>query len=302
MEKRILGKTGLPVTVLGYGAMELRNLDGAEAARVLNAVLDSGITYVDTSPDYGPSEAYIGQAIARRRHEFYLASKCGCNIDAHGKGQEPGHIWSREKLIENLETSLRLLQTDHLDVWQLHGPRPDELDGGRLGPVIETMQQLKQQGKVRFIGISFKNGRAGDELHPAGYGWKYGPEFIQWGVFDLMQMVYGGLVRTGENVITQAAQAGLGMVIRGVVKRYFANYDELFEKAGLDDLRAAGDSRNAFLIRFALTHPGLSTCIIGTKSVEHLQENVRAASAGRLADDVYREAKRRLDAAGRVAQ
>jgi len=162
-----LGKTGLAITALGYGAMELRSLDEAAAARVLNAVLDSGITYVDTSPDYGPSEVYIGKAIAHRRHEFFLASKCGCNIDRDGRGMEPGHIWSREKLLDNVETSLRLLKTDHLDVWQLHGPRPDELEGGRLGAVVETMQQLKRQGKVRFIGLSFKNGRAGDELHPA---------------------------------------------------------------------------------------------------------------------------------------
>jgi len=117
----------------------------------------------------------------------------------------------------------------------------------------------------------------------------------------MLQMVYGGLVRTSEKVIAQAAGAGLGLVIRGVVKRYSANYDELFEKAGLDALRQGGESRNAFLIRFALTHPGVSTGIIGTKSVEHLAENVRAASAGKLADDVYREAKRRLDTAGIVA-
>ena len=97
MEKRILGNTELLVTALGYGAMELRLIEEVrEAKRLLNAVLDSGINYIDTSPDYGLSESYIGKTIAHRRQEFYLATKCGCNIDQHGKPLDPSHLWSRE--------------------------------------------------------------------------------------------------------------------------------------------------------------------------------------------------------------
>ncbi len=71
MEKRKLGNTDLPITALGYGAMELRLVgEQQEATRLLNAVLDGGINYIDTSPDYGPSEAYIGNAIAHRRSEY----------------------------------------------------------------------------------------------------------------------------------------------------------------------------------------------------------------------------------------
>ena len=82
MEQRQFGKTGLNVTVLGYGAMELRHplVDDAQAERLLNAVLDAGITFIDTAPDYGPSEDYIGKCIAHRRDEYVLATKCGCNI------------------------------------------------------------------------------------------------------------------------------------------------------------------------------------------------------------------------------
>ena len=89
--KRKLGRTGLNVTVLGYGAMELRGpgagvrngkpLAPGQADKVLNTVLDSGINFIDTSLDYGVSEESIGRALAHRRNEYVLASKCGCNID-----------------------------------------------------------------------------------------------------------------------------------------------------------------------------------------------------------------------------
>jgi aryl-alcohol dehydrogenase-like predicted oxidoreductase len=301
MEKRKLGNTNLSVTALGYGAMELRGLNEAESARLLNGALDGGINYVDTSPDYGLSESYIGKTIAHRRSEFYLATKCGCNVDAQGKRLDPGHIWSREHLLWNIENSLRLLKTDYVDVWQLHGTLPGEMPGGRADPAIQTMQDLKKQGKVRYIGISLKNGGADDPLYPAGYG-KYISELAQLGVFDVMQVVYGGLTRRNELLITYAAGKGIGMIIRGVIKRYHGNYDELFEKAGLDALRESGECRNSFLIRFALCHPAISTFIIGTKNLAHLTENIQATAKGKLADDVYDEAKRRLDAIGVVAE
>ena len=231
MEKRKLGNTGLATTALGYGAMELRHVGGSEAARLLNAVLDGGINYVDTSPDYGPSEAYIGQTIAHRRSEYYLATKCGCNIDAAGKGLEPPHVWSRQKLLENIENSLRLLKTDYVDVWQLHGPEPGELPGGKSDEVIQTLMDLKRQGKVRYIGMSFRNGKSSEAWYPAEYALNYSGEFMAWSVFDVMQMVYGGLTRRNEKVITRAAEQGIGTIIRGVVRKYRDNYDALFVRA-----------------------------------------------------------------------
>ena len=88
LPKRELGRSGLQVTMLGYGAMELRgpprgrDTTEAQAETILNAVLDAGINYIDTSIDYGVSEERIGRYIAHRRHEYYLASKCGCLVGA----------------------------------------------------------------------------------------------------------------------------------------------------------------------------------------------------------------------------
>jgi aryl-alcohol dehydrogenase-like predicted oxidoreductase len=303
MEKRNLGNTGLSVTALGYGAMELRmaGVDEQEATRLLNIVLDNGINFIDTSPDYGMSETYIGQAIAHRRDEFYLASKCGCNVDQYGKSFDPGHVWTRQQLLHNIESSLRLLNTDHIDVWQLHGLSPGDLVGGKNDEVIKTMQELKQQGKIHAIGLSFRNGGQGEELYPAGFGYRDIKEFLSWDVFEVIQTVYGGLTRLNETTISQAAQQGIGMIIRGVVKNYEENYDALFTQAKLQELCDPGETQSSFLIRFALNHPGLSTMIIGSKNAEHIAANVRAAQKGKLSNDTYEEAKRRLDAAGIVA-
>jgi aryl-alcohol dehydrogenase-like predicted oxidoreductase len=300
MERRTLGNTDLAVTALGYGAMELRQpgVDQEEAAYLLNTVLDGGLNYIDTSPDYGLSETYIGHAIAHRRDEFFFATKCGCNVDEHGKPFDPGHVWSREQLLRNVEHSLRLLKTDYIDVWQLHGMSPADLAGGKHDDVIKTMQDLKQQGKVRALGLSFRNGGPGDKLYPAGFGYRDLKEFLTWDVFEVIQIVYGGLTRLNEMAIAQAAQEGVGMIIRGVVKHYEKNYDALFAQANLQELCDHGETQSDFLIRFALNQPGLSTMIIGSKNADHITANIRAAQKGKLPGDVYEEAKRRLDAIG----
>jgi aryl-alcohol dehydrogenase-like predicted oxidoreductase len=298
MEKRIFGRTGMQVTVLGYGAMELRHLNQADAGTILNAVLDQGINYIDTSPDYGPSESYIGSTIAHRRSEYFLASKCGCNIDETGKGQSPAHVWSRAQLNKNIENSLRLLKTDYLDVWQLHGTLPTEVPGGRSDETIQALQEIKASGKVRWIGLSYKNGGAGDPLFPDGYTHAYIRHFLDLGVFDMMQVVYGGMVRRNETAIHTAAGLGLGIVARGVVKQYQPDFPERFVKAGLAELCQPGENMSQFLLRFALSHTGIGTMIIGTRSADHLALNVVAAGAGRLSAEVYQEAGRRLSAAG----
>ena len=128
LPKRELGRTGLEVTMLGYGAMELRgpprarDISEAQAETILNAVLDSGINYIDTSIDYGLSEERIGRYIGHRRDEYYLASKCGCLVGAPPapRGDRSPHVFTPENIIAGVEQSLRRMQTDHLDVVQFH--------------------------------------------------------------------------------------------------------------------------------------------------------------------------------------
>ena len=122
LSKKTLGRTGVEVTTLGFGAMELRGgnrgpaLSDEDAGKLLNLVLDSGINFIDTSIDYGLSEERIGKYISHRRDEYFLASKCGCVVD----GQQGEHDHTARNIRHGVENSLRRLQTDHLDLVQFH--------------------------------------------------------------------------------------------------------------------------------------------------------------------------------------
>jgi len=295
MEKRVLGRTGLSVTALGFGAMEIRGprvwsgrpVTDEEAARILNAVLDAGINFIDTSYDYGRSEELIGKYISGRRQEYYLATKCGCTLVDCGDHDETPHVWTRENLLHNIDTSLKRMKTDYVDVLQLHGPTVAQAEEGAL---VDVLKEIQKSGKARWIGISSYLPNL--------------PAFIASGDFDTFQIPYSGLEREHESYITEAAESGAGVIVRGGVGQGEpgvgrGNVDRwaLWERAKLDELREEGESRTAFLLRFTLSHSGLSTTIVGTKNVAHLEENVKAARRGALAPDVYAEAKRRLDEA-----
>ena len=130
LPKKTLGRTGLEVTQLGYGAMEVRGkriwggrpCTDEQADTILNAVVDAGINFIDTANDYGKSEMYIGQFLADRRDEYYLATKCGCHMQFAGDHDETPHIWTRENIMRNISDSLMKMRTDYVDVLQLHNP------------------------------------------------------------------------------------------------------------------------------------------------------------------------------------
>ncbi len=297
---RILGRTGLEVTTLGYGAMSLddrfgRTVSAEEASTVLNAVLDAGINFIDTSPDYGPSEEFIGHAIAHRRSEYVLATKVGCPVDVD-EG-ETGHVYTPRNIVAAVEQSLRRMRTDHLDVVQFHGsPARDVLEANGA---IETLDALRRDGKVRFFGSSGTIPNIDGQLAV--------------GVFDEFQIPYSALQREHEEHITRAASAGAGTVIRGGVARGGPAEDKAWdvrrlpevaperprstwEQARLDAL-IDGMSRMEFMLRFTLSHPDLHTTIVGTANLDHLAANCAVARLGPLPEDLYAEAKLRLDAA-----
>ena len=296
LAKKTLGRTGLEVTQLGYGAMEVRGTriwggrpcSPQQADTILNAVIDTGINFIDTANDYGTSELYIGRYLAERRDDYFLATKCGCHMQFAGDHDETPHIWTRENLLRNISDSLQKMQTDYVDVLQLHNPAVDVTEEGKL---VDILNELRDAGVVKHIGCSSTS------PHLATY--------IDWGVFDVFQIPYSALERRHENLITAAGEAGAGIIIRGGVARGepgsgLGNTDRwaIYEKANLDDLREEGESRTAFLLRFTLSHPHCHTTIVGTLNPDHLRENVAIAERGSLPADVYAEAKDRLDAAG----
>src|SRR5215471_7214800 len=149
IETRPLGRTGSDVTILGYGAMELRGrprgpaIADEDAGRLLNAVLDSGINLVDTSVDYGRSEELIGRYIGHRRDEFFLASKCGCPLEPPTEVPPPyPHDYRPANVRAAVERSLARLGTDRLDLVQVHmSPSNATL---AENDVIETLYALQQ--------------------------------------------------------------------------------------------------------------------------------------------------------------
>ena len=294
MEKRLLGRTGLEVSVLGFGGMELQHCNLNEAKELLNCSIDNGINYVDTSPEYINSEELIGKAIAHRRNEYILATKCGDNLTGVG----PKYIFDRETCLSNLDRSLKLLKTDYIDVWQLHAVMPEYIANGQADDVIKCMEEVKKAGKVRFLGVTIKNGMGNEELYPSGFGYKGIKEFMNWDVLDVIQIVYGGLTRQSEIRIQDAYEKGKGIVARGIIKKYKSFYDDLYEKSNIQELFEEGETRTDFLIRYALTHKAITCAIIGTKNKEHMLSNIKAANKGVLAESVYEEAKKRLNKVG----
>jgi len=304
LPKRILGRTGLPMTTLGFGALELRGmvagvgrpLTPGQPERILNAVLDAGINYIDVAVDYGEAEGHIGRCIASRRQEFFLASKCGCPLDVtkftpsertrFGVPLPRLHDYSRKNIIDAVHQSLERMQTDYLDIVQFHfSPARAVLEHEGA---IETLHDLQRTGKIRFLGCS--------SILP------HLTEHIAMGVFDVLQIPYSALQPEHEAAITAAAKAGAGIVIRGGVARGepgagqgSTNVWQPWEKARMDEL-LEGMSATEFILRFTITNPDVHTAIVGTLNPAHLHENITAVLQGPLPASVYNEAKRRLAA------
>jgi len=299
---RPLGRTQAEVTILGYGAMELRGaprgpeISDQDAGRLLNAVLDGGINLIDTSPDYGRSEELIGRYVGHRRDEFFLASKCGCLLELPTDVPPPyPHDYSPANVREVVERSLQRLGTEHLDLVQVHmSPSRATLEQNHT---VQTLQELRDEGKVRFIGIS------GTLPHL--------PDHLAMNVFDVFQIPYSAVQRDHENLITEAAEAGAGTLIRGGAARGAASEEKNWragpltqqpglgqrnwETSGVEDLLADADmSTMEFVLRFTLSHPGLSTTIVGTANPAHLATNIVTAEKGPLPADLYEEAKKRF--------
>ncbi len=304
IETRPLGRTGADVTVLGYGTRELRGqplgpaINDQEAGRLLNAVLDGGINLIDTSIDYGRSEELIGMYLANRRDEYFLTSKCGCPVGEPPVGAKPPfpHDYRPGNIRAGIEQSLSRLDTDRLDLLQVHqSPSRTQMVAD---DTVETMLALRDEGKIRFLGMS------GTLPHL--------PDHIAMDVFDVFQMPYSAVQREHEDLITAAAVAGAGTLIRGGAARGGPAEDKdwrqvpfglsagegqrRWESSGVEDL--LGDmTRIEFVLRFTLSHPGLSSTTVGTSKINHLHANVAVAERGPLPPELYEEAKRRLQPA-----
>lgn len=278
---RVLGRTGLKVSEIGLGALEVGRpwgirsdsdpgLPPSESAahEFLNSTLDSGVNLIDTAAAYWASEERIGRFLSQRRDEYVLATKWGEWCDENGSVYD----YTPAAMSSFLEKSLLNLQTDVIDLYQIHsGP----LDVIRSDDVIAAMVTAKEQGKIRYTGVSC----AAREAVAA----------IESGHFDAIQISYSLLDRTmEEQVLPLARQHNVGVIVKDglAAGRLTSKIDRLGEDhadikrkvSRLRDLaREWGMSLPEMSLRFVLSNQSVSSVIAGTRSSAHLQENLKAA-------------------------
>ena len=304
----IMGRTGIEVTRLGYGTWEIEGrIEGNPLSRpvtekhvslMLNTALDSGMNIIDTADCYGHAEEFIGRSVSHRRDEFVIATKCGCNWRGRSRNTPPKQF-TRVSVFKNIDRSLRRLKTDHVDFLQLHNPRSAQVEDNDL---IDALLEVKRQGKTRWIGMS------SDMPHL--------PPLAAFDELDVFQLGYQPMQRESEDWIRKLGE-DRGIIIRSRAAKGQPHYEgtlaynqgriasgagtwEHFDRAKLDELRDEGDSRIAFMLRYTISLPQAHTVVVGTLSLDHMEENVRAVRRGPLPPDTLAEANRRLEALGHV--
>lgn len=288
MEKRRLGKTDMEVSVLGFGGAEI-GYEGATAETVenlLNSALDAGLNVIDTAECYESSEELIGNTVNHRRNEFYLFTKCG---HPRGVGSED---WSIDSILESIERSLRRLQTDRVDLVQLHSCSESVL---KKGDAITALQTARERGYTRFIGYS------GDS-RAARFA-------VQAGVFDTLQ--------TSINIADQeaidltvplATEKQMGVIAKRPIANaawktghkpmdsYQHTYWDRLRKLDYDFIRGrALEHSISHALRFTLSVPGVHTAIVGTTKPERWQQNAKLLEGGALSASDFDAIRERWD-------
>ena len=241
---RTLGKTGLKVTGVGYGIGYVPNVE------VVNRAIDLGINYFDTSRDYRESEAIFAGCIkGGRRQKIHISTKSGNT--------------KKEEILEDLDTSLKALGTDYVDIWQLHARDmpsriPDE--------ALEAMVQCKKSGKARFIGFSTHNPNNMVDFH------------LNAKVFDVLQCTYSFAIGSGfrEKAVQRLAAAGVGVIaMKVVVALSGIGMGRGGSGAKPVTNKKEGDGPVAG-IKWVLSNPAIGTTVPNMNSIAELEMNMRA--------------------------
>lgn len=284
MEYRRLGRTGLQVSSASLGALEIGRdwgiqIEGdfgrpeeSDAVALVHRALDLGINFIDTAPAYQLSEARLGKALHDRRDEVYLATKVG----EHYSDQD-GFSYDLDptKCRASIEQSLRRLNTDVIDLLQIHSASVEVI---REGTVFEVMQRFQEAGHVRYLGVT-----GGNDAAVAA---------IEDGHYDTVQIVYNLIQQDARtSVFPLARERDIGVIVmvplgHGAFTRKW-EYLEPEQRVQAEQFRwleRPGQSLAAAALRFVLADPVVSTAIPGTRKLANLEANV-AAAADHLTDE-----------------
>jgi len=248
LDYRVLGKTGLKVTTVGFGTMITSD------PSVIERAADLGVNYFDTARGYqsGNCERMVGAALKARRNKIFLSTKSGAP--------------TKDLALAELDTSLRELGTDHVDIWYLHGKsKPEDLKD----ELIEAQQIARKAGKIRFAGVSTHGGQK--ELAPAIVARK--------DHFDVMLTTYNfAMAPVIADSIKLVADAGLGVVAMKVMAG-----GERALRANPDGDRIKGilkrEGGTLAALKWVLLNSHVHTTIPSITDMEQLDENLRAMAA-----------------------
>ena len=275
MEKRPLGKTGMNVTVLGFGAAEIgyRGVPQDTVHKLIHSALDAGLNVIDTAECYPDSEEKIGEAVSNRRKEYFLFTKTGHD----GVSASEADHWNLAMMAAGIDRSLKRLKTDHVDLLQLHSCSEDQL---RQGDVIDVVRRARDAGKTRFIGYS-GDGRAA--LHA-----------VESGAFDTLQISVSVADQEALDLVLPAAcKRGLGVIAKRPIANaiwkesskpdpYYQAYWDRFHHLDYDFLKGPMDQAVATALRFTLSVEGVDTAIVGTTQPGRWRQNADLLNAGPL--------------------
>ena len=298
MQYRTLGRTGIKVTPYGLGALmfatQVGNSDPEDSIRVIHKALDAGINLIDTADAYGDSEEIVGRALKGRRDHVVLTTKVSRPMGTDPNQQGASRRW----IMTAIENSLRRLQTDHIDVYQIQRPDPDT----DIEETLSAMTDLVRSGKVRAIGTSTMP--ASDIVEAQWVAERRGLER-----FRTEQPPYSILNRSIEREVLPVAQRyGIGILVwgplgqgmlTGRVRR--GQHTDVrrarIHKAFSDDRRLdaveqliplaeeAGLSMTHLAMAFAIAHPGVTSALLGARTMEQFDDLLAGVDVA-LTDDV----------------
>ena len=289
MRYRKLGNTGVDVSLLSYGTGgpsqfgQRTGLDDAGRAAIVSRALELGVNLFDTAEAYGAAESMLGRALNGHTRDSYLIATKWSHKVAGGLVTDPGEI------IRSLEQSLERLETDYVDIFQIHGVMPEDIDQVSEN-YIPAMQRLKEQGKTRFIGITEMITQ--DPKHTAmSISMERHPD-----VWDSVMLKYGIMNQwAAKNSLPLARSTSTGILNMAPVRLTLTRPEKLNERmtewgesegGNTLDWLSGGDPSE--LIRkgyqFAAEPEAVTTVISGTSRIAHLERNV-AALEGTLSDE-----------------
>ena len=293
MEYKTLGKTGLKISAIGFGAWAIGGnmwgpQDDNDSIAALNKAIDLGVNFIDTAAVYGNghSEKIIGKVLKTRKEKIYIATKIPPLMwppspDSHAKDAFP-----KERIVSSVEESLKNLQLDCIDLIQLHSWRENWTNDSDWH---ETLLELKKQGKIRFIGVSVHDNMEDEAL-----------KLIETGRTDTIQVVYNVLAQTpAKNLLPKAQKHNIGIIARvplayGALtgkftsdttfsendfrqnKYYGNNLKDVLAKVEIYKKIVGSDEKSKLIshaIHFALSHPAVSATIPGIRNVKQAEEN-----------------------------